>query len=121
MSVITARSMHPPRRLGFLRRHRIATGLVATPVLLVVVIWLVADWIDRDGLRFFDTGKATVALLNRLAGTLEKRDLEAAGALYSPAFGGKALGLTDLRLAEERDGIRTYRFHSAGSSTDRAA
>jgi hypothetical protein len=120
-TIVTARSITPPKRLGVLRRHRVATGAFVTLLFLGVVIWFVAAWVDRDGLQFFATGKATVGLLHDLAAALQKRDFRAVEALYSPGFRGRALGVTDLRLAEERDGIRTYRFHSSGETADRAA
>src|SRR4051794_30666206 len=106
--------------LGFIRHRPILTCLVLFPVVLVPSAWWSMGRIDREGLQFFNTGKEIVQTLAQVARAVQKRDLAAVAARYSPAFQGSSLGLTRPEPADEREGVRTYRFPSAGPHEDRA-
>ncbi len=105
------------RRPRSSRLPYIAAGLVA-----VVVMGLVAaSWVDRVGWKFFNTGEGLTLTLSDLARHLAARDVAAFGKFYASDFRGAPLGLTGLKLSDERDGVRNYPFQSSGASADRAA
>src|SRR5207245_7150173 len=52
---------------------------------------------------------------------LRTRDLEALEGFYAPDFQGCMLGLTNLQLVDNRDGVRIYAFQSAPEVSDRQA
>ncbi len=76
---------------------------------------------DREGQRFFQTGRGVVETLGRLGQAVQTRDLEAIEGFYSPGFQGRPLGLASLRRIDLRDGIETLRFTAGDGATDRAA
>ncbi len=77
--------------------------------------------VERAGLEFFDSGKEIVLTLGRMADAARSRDLDALASFYSPGFHGHRLGLTDLVLADDRDGVMIYRFRSEGPAPDTQA
>lgn len=79
------------------------------------------DRMDREGQRFYQTGRAVVGTLDRLGRAVQARDLEAIEGFYSPGFQGSPLGLASLRRIDLRDGIETLRFTAGNGATDRAA
>ncbi len=103
------------------RRRRRLPRLLAAVVLLVMVSFAAAAWLDRAGWRFFNTGKAAVDELGELAAALAAGDLAAVEGSYSPAYSGSQLGLTELALRDDRDGVRTYGLTASGAAADRAA
>jgi hypothetical protein len=66
--------------------------------------------VNTDSWRFFDTGKNISDQLARLAKTLEARELDSVGAFFADGFSGSSLGLENLELVREKDGIREWRF-----------
>ncbi len=105
----------PPRRFGWLRLLSIAVAASA------LAFWAIAAWVDRTGWLFFDTGKGIVGTLAQMTAALEAGDFEAFETHLSADYGGELLGLRDLRLDQDRDGVRSYRFHSGGGAPDRAS
>jgi len=110
----------PAPRRGFFRRHPWLTGFGLAVILAAVGAWLAAGWAVRDGRHFFRTGKQAVDALVLLAGALEAGDLEAVAARYADGYGGGSLGVADLALESDRDGLRVYRFRPTAAA-DRAA
>ncbi|MEA2559199.1 MAG: hypothetical protein QOH06_703 [Acidobacteriota bacterium] len=104
--------LHKPKPLFF--------SLLA-PILLVGGTFTAFEHFEKRGKQFFETGRAAVETLGSLARALKGGDLDTAGRLYSPDFRGSALGLTQLRRVQEKDGIESLRFAPDGSAADRAA
>jgi hypothetical protein len=105
----------------WLRRKPVVFSLTLAPVLLVAGSWATLDHLDREGREFFQTGRAVVMTLDRLAGDLSHRDLAAAGDVYAPDFHGSPLGLASFQPVAQKDGIATLRFAPAKGTADRAA
>ena len=104
------------------RRATRRVGIVL--VLLVVLIaggLLAVREIDRRGWAFFNHGRDAVEMLAELAAAVAARDAEAIAALYADDYRGRPLGLTDLELVDERDGVSVQRFRSADDVLDRDA
>ncbi|HKI03127.1 MAG TPA: CRTAC1 family protein [Thermoanaerobaculia bacterium] len=108
-------------KFHWLRRKPVFFGLTLGPLALLVGGLMTLDHLDREGKAFFETGRAAVGTLDRLAGALSKGDLAAAGDLYAADFHGSPLGLTGLQPKGRKDGIETLRFALATTTTDRAA
>lgn len=105
-------------RRPFYRRLRyVVAGLVA----LAIVFLAATSWVDRIGWRFFRTGEGLTHNLADLAARLAARDVGAIENFYASDFRGAPLGLTGLKPAEARDGLRIYPFRSSGGSADAAA
>ena len=103
--------------MRFIKRSRsVLFASVLVPVAGYFGITMEADRIDQRGNLFFGTGKEIVGTLGEFGRALQARDTSALGALYSPQFSGRRLGLTDQELTSEKDGIRTYSFRSNGDS-----
>src|SRR5437879_889988 len=98
------------------RSRGVLFASVLVPVAAYFAFTMEADRIDQRGNLFFGTGKEIVATLGEFARAVQARDTGAIGAFYSPQFHGRRLGLTDQELAGEKDGIRTYSFHSNSDS-----
>ena len=96
-------------------------GAVLAPVALYVVSSAAMDKVDKDGWRFFNTGKEIVQTLGRLGKALEAQKPEAVGGFYSAKFKGTRLGLTRLEPASEKDGIRKLRMKADGAADSPAA
>jgi hypothetical protein len=86
--------------------------------LLVALYWGVMTYVDRVGREFFSKGRDTVEILNAMARGLYARDLSAFKDFYASDFRGCPLGLTDVRLVDERDAVRTYAFQSVPGNAD---
>jgi hypothetical protein len=108
-------------KLQWLRRKPVVFSLTLAPVILVAGSWATLDHLDREGRDFFETGRSVVMTLDRLSADLTRRDLAAAGDVYTPDFHGSPLGLASLQPAGEKDGIATLRFAPAKGTADRAA
>ncbi len=83
--------------------------------------WAALAAADRWGRRFLAAGRSAVDFLAALAGALEAHDADRVARCYATDFAGHDLGLLNLRLVGERDGVRTSRLQAAGGSQDRAA
>jgi len=81
---------------------------------------VVAIWLNRRGLAFFESGKAIVETLDPLAAAIKAGDTDAIARVYSPEFAGTRLGLATREMADEKDGVRHYRQISDNGATDRA-
>jgi hypothetical protein len=113
---------------GFFRRYRWLVWLGAVVVVTtvswnlpwlggaVVVVaalsWSLMTYVDRVGREFFSKGQEVVVRLNSMARVLRSRDLAALAGFYAPDFQGSLLGLTNLRLVDDRDDIRIYALQS---------
>ncbi|MGE0454518.1 MAG: CRTAC1 family protein [Vicinamibacteria bacterium] len=106
-----------PRR-PFYRRLRYVLGAL---VALAIVGLVAASWVDRIGWKFFRTGEGLTHKLADLGARLTARDMAGIEKFYASDFRGAPLGLSSLKLAESRDGLRIYPFRSPGGSADRAA
>jgi hypothetical protein len=101
--------------------YRKRRSLIAVLVVVVALGFAVMNWIDSIGWKFFHTGEGLTLTLNEFAGRLAARDIPALGKFYASDFKGAPLGLTGLKMSEQKDGVRTYPFHSTGAGADRAA
>jgi len=95
--------------------------VVLALILLAIASWLLMGWMDRAGNRFFDTGKEIGVFLESFAEALESNDGPALERFYGEAYAGMDLGLGDLRLRDDRDGIRILSMTSSTEAQDRAA
>src|SRR5258708_2510658 len=102
------------------RRGRWLLG-AALPLVLAGGGWAALAAADRWGRRFLAAGRSAVDFLAALAGALEAHDADRVARCYATDFAGHDLGLLNLRLVGERDGVRTSRLQAAGGSQDRAA
>ncbi len=93
----------------------------ALPLALAGGGWAALRAADRWGRRFLAAGQCVVTFLDSLARALEARDAQRIEDHFSPDFAGPGLGLGDLRLVDERGGVRTLRFNPAGAPQDREA
>jgi hypothetical protein len=103
------------------RTRRLVVVGAALAALLVAGGFFVRK-VNTDSWRFFDAGKDISEQLERLAKTLERRDLDAVGAFFGEGFSGTSLGLGNLELVRDKDGIREWRFvpGKPGLSRERA-
>lgn len=69
--------------------------------------------IERQGEQFFQTGRLLVETLARLIESVRGADAARLNAFYAREFSGKSLGLTNLSLQSERDGITIHTFSSS--------
>src|ERR1051325_8641228 len=74
---------------------------------------------DREGWRFFNTGKDIVTRLGEFSKAVQGKNTQALDGFYSPSFTGTRLGLTRLEQASEKDGARRLTFHSDGGSMNK--
>ncbi len=101
------------------RRRTLTFGLFLAPLVVAGGAWMSLGHFDREGRRFFETGRAVVGTLAGLAGAVEARDPAGIANFYSAQYQGSPLGITDLRRAGQRDGIAVLRFAAGGSPLDR--
>jgi hypothetical protein len=97
------------------------TRLVVLGVIVTAGGWLAMQQVDRAGWKFFNTGRDVVHGLAAMADALAARDFAALEDAYSERYAGSQLGLTDHRLAGERDGVHVYRFQAGAPVTGRGA
>jgi hypothetical protein len=95
--------------------------LVAVAVLAILVLagYFVVDRVQDSSWRFFYTGSNIADRLGALSTALEARDREKVASFFSSDFSGKSLGLNNLKLVREKDGIRELAFQGGGSTLDR--
>ncbi|MEX2262160.1 MAG: CRTAC1 family protein [Bryobacteraceae bacterium] len=103
------------------RSRLLIFGSIIAPVALFFGGSFTTDRLDREGLRFFHTGKSIVLTLARMAKLVEARDLAGLERHYAAGFEGQRLGLTRLEAVEEKDGVRKYIFRSDGPLATRDA
>jgi hypothetical protein len=89
--------------------------------LLAALYWGVVTYVDRVGWEFFSKGRDAVVTLNTVAKSLRALDLATLEGFYAPDFQGCLLGLTDLQLVNNRDGVRIYAFQFKGEISHRQA
>jgi len=123
MSIESSSTGAAGRRAGAVHRpwYRQFRYIIAAVVGVIALSLVVANWIDRIGWKFFHTGEGLTLTLNDLAARLAARDVPALGKFYASDFSGARLGLTGLKVAEQKDGVRTYPFQSTGVAGDRGA
>jgi hypothetical protein len=96
-------------------------GSVLTPVALYFGASMTMDHFDRQGWRFFNTGKDIATHLGSMAKAVRSKDIAGIESFYAPDFSGSPLGLNRLEQAEEKDGVRKLLFKSDGGATGRDA
>src|SRR5229473_5040982 len=96
-------------------------GSVLTPIALYLGASMTMDHLDRQGWRFFNTGKDIVSNLGSVAKAVQSKDAAAMESFYARDFSGSPLGLNRLEQAEEKDGVRKLLLRSDGGSTGRDA
>jgi enediyne biosynthesis protein E4 len=92
---------------------------VAVCVVLLAGVAL-AVVVDRRGRAFFDTGRAVVVSLDRLAASIARDDVSGIERAYAPSFKGVRLGVAVHQLIDSKDGVRHYRVQSDNAGSDRA-
>ena len=75
------------------------------------------DHFDREGWRFFNTGKDIVTTLGSLAKAVKAKDVGGIENFYARDYQGSPLGLNRLEQAEEKDGVIKYLFRSDGAAS----
>ncbi len=110
---LAAERRGPGRKLAWWR------GLLIAVAVLALAFWATASWVDRTGWHFFHTGKDVAGTLAQMAAALHDDDLDAFASHLGADYDGELLGLADLRLGDDRDGVRSYLFHSGGETADR--
>ena len=108
-------------RQGTGRRKRWLLWLAGLLVLGTAVYWGSVAYIETVGWAFFNKGRDVVATLSDLAKALQARNFDAVEGLYTADFSGPQLGFSQLKLTDERDGVRIYAFQSTGAMQDRQA
>ena len=73
--------------------------------------------VERDGERFFQTGRAIAGLLSEVSSALKNRELRDVARFYRPGFAGTSLGINTLIFQQERDHVRSYSFSGTGALT----
>ncbi|MDP6038121.1 MAG: CRTAC1 family protein [Candidatus Latescibacteria bacterium] len=90
-------------------------------VVLFLLFWGFVSYVDRVGWEFFNKGRDAVIVLNKIAKAMKESDLKAVETLYSSAFQGRSLGINNMQMVEERDGVRIYAFQPSGETQNRQA
>src|SRR5215475_15204662 len=96
-------------------------GSVLTPLALYFGGSMGSDYMDRQGWRFFNSGKNIVDTLGTLAKSAKSKDYAGIESYYASDYSGSPLGLTRLDQVEQKDGIRRLKFHSDGGTAGRDA
>jgi len=111
-----------PEKAGSTRKPRRRRLVIAGIVVLVVIGlgWMTMSWAENTGWKFFHHGRDIVQTLALMAKALEAGDVETFGGFFADEYHGSSLGFGDLRLADDRDGVRRYHFHG-GDARDREA
>ena len=103
-------------------RNRIVIfGSVLTPIALYLGGSMTMDHFEREGWRFFNTGKGIVTNLGSLAKAIKAKNIAGIENFYAGEYSGSALGLNRLEQSEEKDGVSKYLFRSDGGSAGRDA
>src|SRR5579872_6311702 len=96
-------------------------GSVLTPIALYFGASMTMDYFEREGWRFFNTGKDIVSNLGSLAKAVKAKDIAGIDNFYARNYSGSPLGLNKLEQAEDKDGVRKYLFRSDNSTVARDA
>jgi len=88
---------------------------------LGLATWSTMSYLERAGLTFLDRGKEVVETLNDLAAKVQSKDIEGIARFYSDSFQGSRLGLTALRQAGVKDGVRRFVMSADGDDPDKPA
>ncbi|MEQ1824612.1 MAG: VCBS repeat-containing protein [Pirellula sp.] len=99
----------PTRRRKWFRR--IALGVAVAFV--YVAIWgkLKLDTIERDAAELAEIGTSLNQFLKQFGSAMMLRDIEGLMALHDDSYASPDEGLWDLKLQEDRDGVRVYEWH----------
>ena len=76
--------------------------------------------IDKEGEHFFQTGRLLVKVLARFVDNVKTQRFSELERFYSREFSGNSLGLNDLQLKSDRDGILIHDFRSGHTSLNAA-
>ena len=74
------------------------------------------DFIERDGEKFFQTGRLIANTLEQFSKSLQTTRFSNMEQFYSSNFSGNSLGLMRPLPRAERDGIREFHFYSDNTS-----
>src|SRR5260370_36768313 len=96
-------------------------GSVLTPIALYFGASMTMDYFEREGWRFFNTGKDIVANLGSLAKAVKAKDIAGIDNFYGRNYTGSPLGLNKLEKSEDKDGVRKYLLRSDNSNASLAA
>ncbi|HSR54191.1 MAG TPA: CRTAC1 family protein [Acidobacteriota bacterium] len=99
-------------------RKKWIPGLAALAAMLLA-LYAVVLWIDRDERLYFQRGQAVSQALQRLADGLRQQDFSVLQDLYSTEFEGLPLGLLGPPLSHEEHGLMTYTFLARASAVGR--
>src|SRR5947209_442238 len=93
--------------------------LLVTPIALYFGASMTMDHFEGKGWHFFNTGKDITTSLGWMAKALQSKDAPALEKFYATDYSGSRLGLNSLEQAEDKDGVRKYRFRSDGAPAGR--
>ncbi|MEO7650601.1 MAG: hypothetical protein ABIZ80_09030, partial [Bryobacteraceae bacterium] len=96
-------------------------GSLLAPIALYFGSSMVMDHFDKEGWRFFNTGKDIVTNLATMAKAVKEKDPAGVEKFYASGFHGKRLGLTKLQQVEEKDGMHRSQFKGEGETATREA
>ena len=103
---------------GPLRRGAVALGSLA--LLLAITGWLAAARVESAGEQLYRRGAAVAAGLEGLARALAALDDASVARAFAADYRGRKLGLVDLELVQEGDGIRSHRLAGGPGPLGRA-
>jgi hypothetical protein len=110
----------PRQSAGRRRRLRWLSGTFLTAVVVVPGTWIAGHRAERDGLAFYEAGRATVACLAGLGEALEARDARAVEDAFAAGVSGRGPGLAAAPvLASRQGGVESFRFRPSGTALDR--
>ncbi len=104
-----------------MKRNRRLLAVGAVVFAVVLGTWAVMSYLERTGLTFFDRGKEVVETLDALGKAVQSKDIPGIARFYSGSFHGSRLGLTSMRLAGNKDGIRQFILNADGDDPDKPA
>ena len=117
----SAKSSQAKPNGSWLSRYRRWLIFGGTLGVLFVIYWGVMRYVDNVGWEFFHKGRDVVITLSKVAHALHERNLAGIEELYSTDFQGQSLGINQLGLKDDRDGVRIYAFQSQGVQANKQA
>jgi hypothetical protein len=99
--------------------RKLIFGSLLTPLALYFGGSMVMDHMDRQGWRFFNSGRDIVTTLGSMAKVVRAKDAAGLESFYTRGYSGTPLGLNRLQQVEEKDGARLYHFASDGGAAGR--
>ncbi len=103
------------------KRNLFIFGSLLAPIALYLGGSMTMDHFDKEGWRFFNTGKDIVSTLGSMAKAAKSKDFAGIESFYAANYSGAPLGLNKLEQVEEKDGVHKLAFRSAGGASGRDA